>query len=523
MQREMRRGAAADADAPEEQAEDLLHVYEPLAQTCSAIGLHALAAVFYGLCVHSVACLPPAFVIDESALANDTAPRITAARFVPMMLNQQANELTSAGDYAAALQALAFSRATATAELEATTRRAPSAAAAARLARDADELHGILAYCLSQCSACVLELCNRHGLSELAMPVVSWLPAEAAKRRRRCNITVKARSVVVPLSPAVAAQYVQEALSLARNVHIDSYLQSAFSLGDLALSRYDLDEAMRIFSLVALVSAHGQVLSSSFAGLLAIDARTCIQARYQSRLDQKQVHAFGCAACDTRCRPSVQVQHFNLTLQSHSFRAMAALNAGNAPASLAMLRHCLVTYGFSSPPVDAVSPAAFARLASLHDDLQMLCATAPRYDGHGCVVSAPAVAPPAAAPLAEHARAVVAAVSISTADTPKPSTSGQAAVAEPSAATPPRSGGGAAKLDRRVDGVTLRYERGGAPYEQCHEQELVARLQAHMVAQGHHIAEVMEMVRMRMMELYMRVRPPLPCLPSSWPLCASRQ
>ena len=52
MQREMRRGAAADADAPEEQAEDLLHVYEPLAQTCSAIGLHALAAVFYGLCVH---------------------------------------------------------------------------------------------------------------------------------------------------------------------------------------------------------------------------------------------------------------------------------------------------------------------------------------------------------------------------------------------------------------------------------------------------------------------------------------
>lgn len=80
---------ADDADDEEQLWEDLVHVYEPMAQTCAAAGLNASAALYYGLCVDAVTQLPPRFVIDETSLASDMAPRITAARFVPMMLNQQ--------------------------------------------------------------------------------------------------------------------------------------------------------------------------------------------------------------------------------------------------------------------------------------------------------------------------------------------------------------------------------------------------------------------------------------------------
>lgn len=65
-----------------------------------------------------------------------------------------------------------------------------------------------------------------------------------------------------------------------------------------------------------------------------------------------------------------------------------------------------------------------------------------------------------------------------------------------------RSGG---RYSRRVDGVLLRYEEPSVPYSECHEHELVARLQAHLAGQGHSIAAVMEMLRMSMMELFMAV------------------
>jgi hypothetical protein len=282
------RTAADPAEDAEQEAqiwEDVVHIYEPLAQSCAAVGLNALAAVYYGLCVDAITHLPPQFVIDESSLANDTAPRITAARFVPMMLNQQATELTSAGDYAAALQTLCFSRATAELELASLCRRKPSSSQVARLQRDIDELHGIIAYCLSQCSSCVLELCSRLGMSELAMPDVSWLQANGQGRNGRCAVLVQKKPVVMPLNPEQARRFVCDALQLSRGKHIDSYLQAAFSLGDLALSRYDLDEAMRVFSLVALVSAHGQVSTATrirFSAVRCTALRSsCVGGRFR--------------------------------------------------------------------------------------------------------------------------------------------------------------------------------------------------------------------------------------------------
>ena len=249
---------AANAEAEEHMWEDLIHIYEPLAQTCAAVGLHALAAVYYGACADAIARLPPRYVIDESSPANDAAPQLTAGRFLAMTVNQQATELISAGDYAAALQAAAFGRRVAEGELAAMARRRVPPGGAAKLARDRDDLWGLLSYNLSQTSCCVLELVNRHGLRSVGARTVTWEPATRSARGEK-NILKRGADAALPLGPEVVRDFAAQALEAARGRHVDSYLQAAFTLGDIALSRYDLAEAMRVFSLVALVATHGQV------------------------------------------------------------------------------------------------------------------------------------------------------------------------------------------------------------------------------------------------------------------------
>lgn len=235
--------------------EDLIHIYEPLAQTCAAAGLHSLSAIYYGACADAIARLPPRYVIDESSPANDTAPQLTAGRFLAMTVNQQATELISAGDYVAALQAASFGRRVAEGELAAMSRRRVPPGGAAKHARDGDDLAGLLSYNLSQTSCCVLELLNRHGLRSVDAPFATWEPATRGDR----NVVALGHPVTLPLNPEIVRRYALEALAASRGRHVDSYLQAAFTLGDIALSRYDLAEGMRVFSLVALVAAHGQV------------------------------------------------------------------------------------------------------------------------------------------------------------------------------------------------------------------------------------------------------------------------
>jgi hypothetical protein len=76
-------------------------------QACAALGLNASAALYYGAAVDALTQVPPDYVIDEGAATGGNsggAPRLTAARYVPMLLNMQATELVTAGDHAAALQ-----------------------------------------------------------------------------------------------------------------------------------------------------------------------------------------------------------------------------------------------------------------------------------------------------------------------------------------------------------------------------------------------------------------------------------
>jgi hypothetical protein len=256
------RGDDLEADADDETHlwEDILHIYEALAQTCVALGLNPLSACYYGLCAHAISHLPPRYIIDESASGNENA--LTAGRFLAMTLNQQATELVTGGDYAAALEALHFSRSVVQREADAWRRRRVPPGGATKFQRDHDDLIGLLAYCLSQSSCCALELRNRHGLQELKVPTVTWEPdghgVGAPARGGKHKLQV-AEPQTLKLSGNAAVEYAKEALEVARGCHIDSYLQAAFSLGDIALSRYDLAEAVRILSIVALVAAHGQV------------------------------------------------------------------------------------------------------------------------------------------------------------------------------------------------------------------------------------------------------------------------
>jgi hypothetical protein len=251
---------AADADDEMHLWEDILHIYESLAQTCVAAGLNPLAACYYGLCANAITHLPPRYIIDESPYDNETV--LTASRFLAMTLNQQATELVTAGDHTAALEVLRFSQSVVQREVDTLSSRRVPPGSAAKFQRDEDDLVGLLAYCLSQSSCCALELRNRRGLHELKVPTVTWEPPKSdgcdRGRRRRHTLQV-GDPQTLQLAGGAAAEYARKALEAARGSHIDSVLQAAFSLGDVALSGYDLAEAMRILSIVALVAAHGQV------------------------------------------------------------------------------------------------------------------------------------------------------------------------------------------------------------------------------------------------------------------------
>jgi len=72
--------------------------------------------------------------------------------------------------------------------------------------------------------------------------------------------------------------------------------QTLFVLGDLALMRYDLEHAWRIFAVVAQGSAH------------------------------------------------VLVSHFYLMLQAHAFRAVCEMHLGDCKGSCALITRCMTLY-----------------------------------------------------------------------------------------------------------------------------------------------------------------------------------
>jgi hypothetical protein len=82
----------------------------------------------------------------------------------------------------------------------------------------------------------------------------------------------------------------------------------------------------------------------------------------------------------------MQVQHFSLMLQSQSFRAICALNAGDVVTSRNIIQQCLCIYGFSYPPLSNTAPAVQARLRSDFSRLAKLLQSARRYGADGCVM-----------------------------------------------------------------------------------------------------------------------------------------
>jgi hypothetical protein len=86
--------------------------------------------------------------------------------------------------------------------------------------------------------------------------------------------------------------------------------------------------------------------------------------------------------------------------------------------------------------------------------------------------------------------------------------------AGPSRQSPSRVCGQHRLRSRRLDGVELKYDdlEGAMDFERFHESELLVRLQAHLMAQGLSISNVMEMLRMRMMEIHMQVCRSIPVL-----------
>lgn len=237
-------------------------------------------------------------------------------------------------------------------------------------------------------------------------------------------------------------------------------------------------------------------------------------------------------------------------LQSHSFRAICALNAGDSAAARALILRCVEVHGFRSGDLAAADSKATRKLRELADTLRETVAAAPRYDGSGqrwlpggsgaYRIDLPATARQDSWYPAERAAAAAGpdgasgdrassssgssryhdangATSQTGSDgseayhdarsrgeTPssRPSTSGASADA-----TRPQS----RQKGRKAHGVELQYDASETvdDFARFHEAELVTRLQAHLVARGHSITDVMEMLRMRMMELHMAVRSPL--------------
>jgi hypothetical protein len=82
----------------------------------------------------------------------------------------------------------------------------------------------------------------------------------------------------------------------------------------------------------------------------------------------------------------MQVQHFSMMLQSQSFRAICALNAGDVVTSRIIIQQCIRIYGFSFPPLFSTAPAAEARLRSDFLHLANFLRSAPRYSVDGRVM-----------------------------------------------------------------------------------------------------------------------------------------
>ena len=246
----------------------------------------------------------------------------------------------------------------------------------------------------------------------------------------------------------------------------------------------------------------------------------------------------------------MQVQHFSLMLQSHSFRAICALNAGDSAAARALILRCVAVHGFRSADLAGADPAVTRRLAALAESLREAVAAAPRYDGEGrrlppCGERGYRIDEPATARRDSWhpAEGVAAADDVSgdrgsssglshyqDAAGDAPSLNGEASDAsttfhDASSRGASTSGHARASPDgggrppsraktRKAHGVELQYDSSETPedFEGFHEAELVTRLQAHLVARGHSIPDVMETLRMRMMEIHMAVRATLPAL-----------
>lgn len=131
---------------------------------------------------------------------------------------------------------------------------------------DLNEARALLTYATAQLAATILELRSRYGIQYYYMEGPVW-PQEAPRRPSAAAEDVWGPPVgppVMEFTPVkISYEYMQqltcEAVGVARGRHVDSSLQALFVLGDMALVTYNLPEAQRILSIVALAAADGQV------------------------------------------------------------------------------------------------------------------------------------------------------------------------------------------------------------------------------------------------------------------------
>jgi hypothetical protein len=141
-------------------------------------------------------------------------------------------------------------------------RDAPAAGAPALRDSDLNEARALLTYATAQLAATILELRSRYGIQQYYVKGPIWPQARGAAPDEAWEPPAGPPAMeVTPV--AISYEYMQqltrEAVSIARGRHVDSSLQALFVLGDMALVTYNLPEAQRILSIVALAAADGQV------------------------------------------------------------------------------------------------------------------------------------------------------------------------------------------------------------------------------------------------------------------------
>jgi hypothetical protein len=147
---------------------------------------------------------------------------------------------------------------------------------------DNGEARALLSYATAQMASTILELRNRCGVHDMLVEEPEWPVQQAGVRREEL--------ISVNVSYEQMNELARAAVQVSHGKHIDSSLQASFVLGDISLVMYDLAEASRIFSIVALAAADGQVCRNQAQMEMTCSFWTLISAKRNS----------ACSNCKTR-------------------------------------------------------------------------------------------------------------------------------------------------------------------------------------------------------------------------------